>query len=68
MDDERSDGLDQPVDVELTLPLRQLIKLHSVRALSGRELGAVVADALDEHLDELPGTGDRASGDLDVSR
>lgn len=56
------------MDVELTLPLRQLIKLHSVRALSGRELGAVVADALDEHLDELPGTGDRASGDLDVSR
>lgn len=69
MDDEAETGLDEPMDVEVSLPLRHVLKLHSVRALTGRELGEEIAEALDEHFEELPAEGeaDRASGDLDVS-
>lgn len=69
MDDTASTGLDETMTVEVELPLRHLLKLHSVRALTGRELGEEIADALDEHFGELPGNpdGERASEDLGAS-
>lgn len=69
MDDTASTGLDEPLTVEVELPLHHLLRLHSLRALTGRDLGEEIAEALDEHFQELPesGDGERASGDLDAS-
>lgn len=69
MDETASTGLDEPMTVEVEIPLRHLLKLHSVRALTGRDLGEEIADALDEHFKELPENrgGERASEDLDAS-
>lgn len=53
-----ADGLDQEKTVEVRIPLRQLIELHSVKALTGRSLDDQVAEALSEHLAAAgPGEG-----------
>lgn len=69
MDETAPTGLDESMTVEVEIPLRHLLKLHSVRALTGRDLGEEIAEALDDHFEKLPETrdGERASEGLDAS-
>lgn len=56
--DKATGALGRRLDVEVGIPLELLLKLHSVKALTGRDLGDIVAEALRGYFDRLESARD----------